>query len=87
MSKITVYTTSYCPYCIAAVQLLQQKGVEFKEIDLSDQPEELSDLKKRTGWPTVPQVFIGEDLVGGYSELAAMNDSGEFDRKLGLPSS
>lgn len=82
MKKVTVYTTSYCPYCVRAKQLLTGKGIPFEEINLEDKPEELTALKKRTGWKTVPQIFFGEELIGGFTELAQLNSSGELQKKL-----
>jgi glutaredoxin 3 len=74
---VTVYTTRYCPYCTAAKDLLRRKKAEFREIDVSDD-EEFDALVKRTGWKTVPQIFIGEEMIGGFNELAAL----ERERKL-----
>ncbi len=85
MMKITLYTSDYCPYCDAAKGLLQQLKIPFEEIDVSD-PEAKAELKARTGWRTVPQVFIGEELIGGYQELAALDRSGELAKRLGLAS-
>ena len=78
MNKVVVYTKSRCPYCVAAKNLLSQKGVPFEEIYLDDHPEEYAKLKERTGMMTVPQIFIGETLVGGYDDLSAL----ERERKL-----
>jgi len=82
MKPVTVYTTEYCPYCQNAKRLLSQKGVPFTEINLSDKPDELAQLKKRTGMRTVPQIFIGEELVGGFMELMALETSKQLDKKL-----
>ena len=84
MSDVVIYTKTYCPYCVHAKRLLSSKGVSFREENLEDRPEELRDLIERTGMRTVPQIFINGDLVGGYTELAALEQSGELDKKLGL---
>jgi len=81
MAKVTVYVTTYCPYCDAAKALLNQKGIEYEVIDVTD-PDKKMDLKKRTGWMTVPQIFIDDELIGGYQELAALSQSGELDQRL-----
>lgn len=74
---INIYTTAYCPYCRAAKDLLKGKGIEFREIDVSD--DALFDaLVKRTGWKTVPQIFFDDKLVGGYRELAEMDRAGHL---------
>ena len=82
MPKVTVYTKSNCPYCIRAKDLLSRKGVKFEEIYLDDRPEEYATLKQKTGLMTVPQIFIGEELVGGYTDLAGLDQAGKLDSML-----
>lgn len=79
MPKVLIYTKSFCPYCDRAKALLNQKGVPFEEIFLDDKPEEYETLKKRTGMMTVPQIFINDQLVGGYTDLAALDREGKLD--------
>ncbi len=80
--KVIIYTKEYCPYCQAAKQLLSSKGVLFEEIDVTDNEDRLEKLIERTGHQTVPQVFIGEKFVGGFTELKALDNSGELDKAL-----
>lgn len=82
MKKIVIYTTNYCPYCVKAKELLSRKNLAFEEIDLSDDNERRSELVKRTGMRTVPQIFIAETFVGGCDDLHALDKSGELDRLL-----
>lgn len=82
MKKVVVYTKQSCPFCVRAKALLTQKGVPFTEHNLEGKQAELDALKQRTGWKTVPQIFIGEELIGGFSELAALENSGKLDEKL-----
>ena len=82
MPPVQVYTKSNCPYCVRAKNLLNQKGVAFEEINLDGRERELSELRARTGMRTVPQIFIGDQLVGGYTELAALESTGELDKLL-----
>ncbi len=83
MADVTIYTTGYCPYCMAAKTLLDRKGVEFAEIDVSDDPAERERLVERTGGRrTVPQIFIGGRSIGGYDELAALDHEGRLDPML-----
>jgi glutaredoxin 3 len=82
MPKVTVYTKSNCPYCVRAKDLLSRKGVKFEEIYLDDRPEEYATLKQKTGLMTVPQIFIGEELVGGYTDLAGLDQAGKLDSML-----
>lgn len=78
MSQVTVYTTDYCPYCTRAKNLLQQKGIAFEEKMLQSR-QEIDDLKAKTGMMTVPQIFIGDELVGGFTELSALDQEGKLD--------
>ena len=82
MADVKIYTTSFCPFCVRAKNLLKGKGVEFEEINMDGKDQELQSLKKKTGLQTVPQIFIGEELVGGYTDLAALDASGQLDAKL-----
>tara|TARA_B100001063_G_scaffold217255_1_gene219759 strand:- start:345 stop:602 length:258 start_codon:yes stop_codon:yes gene_type:complete len=84
MKKITMYTSSYCPFCNNAEQLLTNKGFDIDEKIYVDQdPEVLSSMMKITGKRTVPQIFIGENYIGGFDELRKIDLSGELDRILG----
>lgn len=82
-AKVTIYTTQFCPYCVRAKNLLNQKGVPFTEVNLEGKPEELAALKERTKWRTVPQIFINDKLIGGFTELLALENSKELDKLLG----
>lgn len=82
MAKVTVYSKTICPYCVRAKKLLERKGVEFEEIMVDSDPQLFADLKQRSGMLTVPQIFINDKLVGGYTELAALESQGELDKLL-----
>lgn len=83
MSKeILIYSTSYCPFCDRAKNLLDNKGIQYKVINLTSDPFELTKLKERTGMKTVPQIFIGDEFIGGFQELSDLNQSGELDKKI-----
>lgn len=84
MNEVKVYTQTYCPYCDRAKSLLKEKGVNFEEINLDGKPDELNSLREKTGMRTVPQIFIGEELIGGYSELSSLDQEGKLDTLLGL---
>lgn len=83
MPKVTIYTSTRCSFCDAAKTFLQNKKIPYEEIDVSH-PEKKGVLKKRTGWMTVPQIFIGEELIGGYQELVALDQAGELRKKLAI---
>lgn len=81
---IEIYTTRYCPYCHAAKRLLSRKGVDFTEIDVSGDANRRSEMVARAnGRMTVPQIFIGSTHVGGYDDLAALDQAGKLDPLLG----
>jgi len=81
--SIVIYTQNNCPYCAMAKQLLQSKGVEWTEINLSSEPGRRTEMIERSGRMTVPQIFIGETHVGGFDDLSAMDRAGELDPLLG----
>ena len=80
MNNVTIYTTSVCPYCIAAKHLLKGKKIEYREIRLDADPQQREKLMKENGgWRTVPMVFFDGEFVGGYAELKEMNASGKLN--------
>ena len=79
MAKVVIYSKTYCPFCVRAKNLMESKGVAFEEIMVDSKPELFAELKKRSGMMTVPQIFIDDKLVGGYTELAALEEKGELD--------
>lgn len=80
---VTVYSTTVCPYCVRAKQLLTRKGVAYHEINLSDEPDEVRiELMQRTKHRTVPQIFIKDVFVGGFDQLYALEQRGELDKML-----
>ena len=79
MTKVQIYTTDWCPYCNAAKSLLDEKGISYDEIDVT-QPELRMEMVQRAhGRRTVPQIFIGDRHVGGYDEMAALERRGQLD--------
>jgi glutaredoxin 3 len=87
MSQIEIYTTPYCPYCIAAKELLKRKGAAFTEIDVSRDSKRRVEMTKRSnGGYTVPQIFIGTTHVGGCDDLYALDGDGKLDPLLGQAS-
>ncbi len=82
MKPVKVYTTMFCPYCTAAKTLLTRKGVPFEEIDASGNPELRQQIMERSGQHTVPQIFINDESIGGFSELNELEMCGELDELL-----
>ena len=80
MPKVEIYTTPWCPYCIAAKRLLAKKGAVFTEINVSGDPEERQRMMARAnGRYTVPQIFIGGSHVGGSDDLHDLDRAGRLD--------
>lgn len=80
-----MYTTALCPYCRMAERLLHERGVtSIEKIAVDREPGRLSEMMKRTGRRTVPQIYIGERHVGGYDDLAALDRSGELRQLLSV---
>ncbi len=79
MAKVLMVKKNPCPYCDRAKNLLDGKGIPFEVIDLTDKMDELQAWKEKTGWQTVPMIFINDTLVGGYTDLKALDDEGKLD--------
>ena len=78
-----MYTTSFCPFCTRAKNLLTKKGVAFTEIGVDSDPALRQQMTERSGGGrTVPQIFIDGKAIGGSDELVALEMSGELDRLL-----
>lgn len=83
MKKVTVYTANPCPYCSRAKELLKSRGIAFEEIPVSwDDEAQWKEMSRRSGMKTVPQIFIDDKILGGYTELAAADQSGELQKLL-----
>lgn len=79
LADVVVYRTPYCSYCVRAAMLLQRKGVPFREVDVSNDPEARERLLRETGQRTVPQIFINGASVGGYDDIAQLDRRGALD--------
>lgn len=79
MAKIEIFTTSTCPFCIAAKNLLEKKNVSYEEIQVLD-PTKRAEMTQRTkGRTSVPQIFIDNFHVGGFDDLVELDQSGKLD--------
>ncbi len=85
MKEVLVYSKYNCPFCDRAKELLKSKGVDYKEINVEDVPQAREEmLKKSNGGKTFPQIFIGEEHVGGCDDLYAIEKEGKLNTKLGI---
>jgi glutaredoxin 3 len=82
MSRIEIYTTRWCGYCVRAKALLDGKGIPYEEIALDDDPAFRRRLEELTGGWTVPQILIDGTPIGGYAELWRLDASGQLDARL-----
>ncbi len=83
MAAVTMYSTGVCPYCVRAERLLEAKGVTgIIKIRVDLEPEKRTEMMARTGRRAVPQIYIGDTHVGGYDELAALDQAGRLDALL-----
>jgi glutaredoxin 3 len=80
--QVTVYTTDFCPYCYRAKHVLNKRGIAYREIDVSRDPSMRAWLVKTTGRRTVPQIFIGDEPIGGSDELVALDRAGELVKRV-----
>jgi glutaredoxin 3 len=84
MPKVVIYSTLLCPYCDRAKHLMQRKGVDYQEIRVDLDHEQMRVMMQRSQRRTVPQIFIDDFHVGGYDDLAALDARGELAPRLGL---
>jgi glutaredoxin 3 len=82
MAKVVMYSKVPCPYCVNAKRMLDDKGVKYEVIDLTNNPQEMDRIKNETGWRTVPIIMIDGKLVGGYSDMKALDEEGKLDQML-----
>jgi len=80
MASVTIYTRQFCGFCVAAKRLLDEKGVNYDEIDASGDPGRRQEMIQRSnGGSTFPQIFVGDTHVGGCDDLFALERSGKLD--------
>jgi glutaredoxin 3 len=82
MANVRLFSTRWCGYCVRAKVLLESRGIAFEEILLDDEPMFRQTLFELTGGWTVPQIMIGDEPIGGYTELLRLDRSGALDEKL-----
>ena len=82
--NITIYGSETCPYCTAARMLLKKRGLPYDDILVSRDAGKREEMIARSGNQSVPQIFIGDQSIGGFDELYALERNGELDRLLGV---
>ena len=85
MTKVTIYTKDYCPFCVKAKSLLNLKKIKFTEINLHKNPEKFEEMmKKSNGAQTVPQIFASDKYIGDCDKIYELNAEGKLDKLLGI---
>ncbi|GAA0827502.1 MAG: glutaredoxin 3 [Marinomonas sp.] len=82
MATVTIYSSDYCPFCTRAKQLLSTKNVAYDEIRVDGQPKKRQEMMEKSGRHTVPQIWIGEQHVGGCDDLFALEREQKLDALL-----
>ena len=84
MAAVEMYTRTFCPFCVRAKSLMQEKGVTFDEINIDEYPERRGEMISRAqGRSTVPQIFIDGQGVGGCDDVFELERRGKLDELLG----
>lgn len=82
MANVIVYSSAHCPYCVMAKQLLDRKGVKYEEIRVDLEPSRREEMMKKSRQRTVPQIFINNKAIGGYTDLVAIDRAKQLDSLL-----
>ena len=82
MKKVTIYSADACPWCVRAKRLMDASDIKYDEIKLEFDSKEFDELVERTKMQTVPQIFFGDDLIGGFPELKAIVDEDKIEELL-----
>ena len=83
MKKVIIYTGPMCNYCSAAKHLLNKKKINYTEFDIAVDSSKRQEMQEKTnGARTIPQIFIGDTYVGGYTELKTLENEGKLDSLL-----
>ncbi len=75
---ITIYSKSYCPYCTKAKTLLSSLEIPYNEVDITNSPEKMTELHEKSGLMTVPQIFVGDKCLGGFTDIEKLHQEGKL---------
>ena len=79
MPRTQIYFKDWCPYSQRALKLLDEKGVDFEAIDVTNDLERELEMRERAGRTSVPQIFVGALHLGGFDDIAALDRAGKLD--------
>lgn len=80
MKNVIIYCWTYCPYCVKAKALLDEKGIIYEEKIIDNDNDALKSLQLKTGSGTVPQIFVDGSFIGGCDEIYQLDNEGTFDK-------
>jgi len=83
---VIMYSTRFCPYCVRARGLLDGKGVDYTDVGVDEQPQQRLEMMQRSGRRTVPQIWIGDQHIGGFDDILRLEQQGRLDELLKLAS-
>jgi glutaredoxin 3 len=84
MPPVVLYGTRFCSFCLAARRLLDEKGITFEDISVDTDLDLRIEIMEKSGQRTVPQIWVGSTHIGGYSDLQALENSGDLDELLSI---
>jgi glutaredoxin 3 len=82
MARVVIYTANYCPYCSGAKALLRSKGIEFEEIDVTNDPARRIEMERLSRRRTVPQIFVEGYPIGGFDDVRRLDAAGQLEALL-----
>jgi GrxC family glutaredoxin len=82
MKPVKIYTTTYCPYCKKAKALFDSLSVPYTEVNVEEDAALRQEMAEKYNWQTVPMITIGEEFIGGFDDLAALQAAGTLMTKL-----
>ena len=78
MADILIYSSAFCPYCVAAKNFLKARGLEWRELRIDTDADARQAMMSKTQRTSVPQIFINDTHVGGFDDMVALDRAGEF---------
>jgi alkyl hydroperoxide reductase subunit F len=84
MADVIIYSREGCPFCAKAKSFLAERDIPFEEIDAQTGSDTWKEMKERAGSGSLPQILIGDEPIGGYSDLVSLEATGELSQRLGL---
>lgn len=78
-AKVVMYATRFCPFCMRARSMLKKKGIDYEEISVGSDPALWQEMQALSGRDTVPQIFINDQSIGGFDDMAFLERQGKLD--------